>query len=250
MPSRTRWPPRSLTRFPEVDLSQWLPDGVGEQVGERARTVVASVVRDQTRDLLASDGAQTVWDTTLRLSHEQIVATLRGADTAAIQVDGEDRLVLDVTPVWDATRAKLVGIGLPEGLLPEREVEIDLADGASVAALQRAVGLFDVVATWMLPLGLVAAAGCVLVARRRRFAGYWLAAAVGVVAAAHAIAFALAPRLLTLAMGEVGALLRGVVTRTLTPPLWTFGLLAGGCAVVIAALIWTGRRTQPDPEPA
>lgn len=182
----------------------------------------------------------------MRVSHAQIVATLRDSESAAVQVDGEDRLVLDVTPVWDATRTKLTDIGLPQALLPEREVEIDLADGASVASVQRAVALFDAVATWLLPLGLLAAAGCVLVARRRRFAGYWLAAAVGIAAGAHAIAFALAPRLLSATIGEAGALLRGVVTRTLAPPMWTFSALVAGCAVVIAALIWTGRRTERE----
>lgn len=237
-----------VNHLPQAGLTDWLPDAAGQQVGETARAVIGSLVRDQTQTLLSSDGAQTVWDTTLRISHAQITATLTGEASAAVVLDDADRLVLNLTPIWDGVRERLTDIGIPQTLLPERTVTVDLADGTGVAAAQRGVGLFNTVATWLLPAGLIAVAGCVLVARRRRLAGYWLAATIGIISAAQALVFALAPRLLVGALGESGALLRGVVRRALGPSMWTYTLIALLCAAVVGGLIWTARRREDQGE--
>lgn len=246
-----------VDHLPQTDLTRWLPDAAGARVGETAREVIGSVVRDQTQTLLSSDGAQAVWDTSLRVSHAQISATLSGKASAAVVLN-EDRLFLNLTPVWEGVRGRLGEIGIPAALLPERTVTIDLADGAGVAAAQSGVRLLNTVATWLLPIGLLALAGCVVVARRRRFAGYWLAAAIGLISAAQALVFALAPRLLAGALGDSGALLRGVVRRALGPSMWTYAVIALLCVGVVAGLIWeAGRRstgpidqTDGAPEPA
>lgn len=41
-----------VDHLPQTDLTRWLPDAAGARVGETAREVIGSVVRDQTQTLL------------------------------------------------------------------------------------------------------------------------------------------------------------------------------------------------------
>mgnify|MGYP006334041263 FL=1 len=163
---------------PEGTLTQWLPERAGEAVSGAARSVLGSVLRDTTRQVLASDQASAIWTELNAGIHRQLAATLTQDDSAVLVVDEQGRLVVDASPAWAAVRERLVDVGVPDRALPERSVLIPVADGALVTQAQGWTRLLIAVSGWSIVVALIAGLGAILLVKDRWRAGVWLGGGV------------------------------------------------------------------------
>ncbi len=133
-----------------------------------------------------SEAFRTVWIDVNRFGHQQLVAVLTGRTDASVVIDGNNRVLINLEPVVDAVRARLVAAGVPGvDRLPRISTQLDVGRFDDVDTVRRALQWLDRAARWLPLLTL----GCLVAAvwtapRRRRMV---VTAGLGVVAAMAAL---------------------------------------------------------------
>jgi len=129
------------------------------------RSLVGNVVRD----VIASPAFAEVWEQTLRVSHSQLVSTLRGDAGQAFAIGAEGELELHLGPIIDVVKTKLLDDGVAiAGLIPGIDQSIVLVEDASLGGVATAYGLLVGLAGWLPWLALALIATGVLMALHRR----------------------------------------------------------------------------------
>lgn len=210
---------------------------------------VRSSVREATERAISSDAFATVWQESLRLTHRQTIAALRG-DPAALLAITDVGLGLRIDPILQAVRASLSaqGFGLADRI-PASEKTITIARSDQLRLVTVAYGATVAVGTWLSLGVLVLLAGGVVAAERRRRAALWVFGGLGAGAALVLVsvwiggtlaAFSISPALLPTDVLQLfySTIVQGLVTlSTVTLVLASVGALA----------LWL---TVPDPKPA
>jgi len=186
----------------QLNLQQLLPQvvtalekrGLPPRVGDRLSGLsgpitngVRDFVRTQTGKVVQSDAFERLWVNGNRLAHQQLTAVLSGKGTKLLKV-GQGTVSVDLAPVIDAVKQKLVASGLgAANAIPTVHTSFQLFEPGT---LTRAQTMYSVLTTlgWALPvlvlvliaLGIVAARG-----HRRTL----LAAALGVAGAMIVLGF-------------------------------------------------------------
>lgn len=73
---------------------------------------LTSLLGNVVREVVASDAFADVWEQALRVSHTQVVTTLSGDVDAAISIGDAGALELQLGPIVDAVRSRLVADGV------------------------------------------------------------------------------------------------------------------------------------------
>lgn len=138
--------------------------------------------------IVATDAFATVWEESLRTAHASAVIVLEGGDDGVIAIDGDGLMTLEIGPIVDLIRPRLVDAGFAfADAIPEINASIPLAEVPGVATARLAYQSL-VLAGWVIPLlTLALLVGGILLHPRRPdamvTAGVWTFITVGLLAA-------------------------------------------------------------------
>jgi hypothetical protein len=139
---------------------------------------LSSLVNTVTTQFVRSDAFQTLWVVINRTAHEQIDYALTGdlPPGAAVHVDNNGQILLDLSSVVTKVKDKLVAAGLTvASQVPAVGTTIEIANVEGLTHARTAVRKLNTLADWLpwVGLGLIAAGAAV--ARRHRRAVVWSA---------------------------------------------------------------------------
>lgn len=139
-----------------------------------------SLVVNVTDRVITSDAFDNVTTQVLTVSHEQIMALLRGDNSGAIVADDKGTIGIQVGPIVEAVKKQLVdqGIGLAERI-PDVKATIPIGQVEGIVQARVALGALDAAGYWMPVIVLVMLILGVLAARQRARAAVW--AGIGIV---------------------------------------------------------------------
>lgn len=235
-------------------LSGLLPNRPRVAAALRAlqRPAVAGVQSAMNRaafEVVSSEAFATVWETSLRVSHAQLLAALQGDPQAALAIDDKG-IGLQLGPIIAQVRATLIERGFSlASAIPAIERTIVLVPSSELVRVQAGYRLGVAAGAWLPWLALALLAGGVLLARRRTTAliGVGVGVALGTAAALIALAVAevlvLAGVPASVVPGPVMELLFATVTQGLAATLTT--VLVLGVVAALVAWIVQQRRRRP-----
>ncbi len=132
-------------------------------------SAIDSMIDQQVREFIASDAFEDLWVRANTRAQQAMLAVLRGEDTGAVSVQGE-QVVLDVSEVIDEVKARLVDRGLTIAdrvPIPEVDRQIVLVEAPQLKQMQTIYAFSNPLARWLLPVVLALYLGAFLLARRR-----------------------------------------------------------------------------------
>ncbi|MGC5167048.1 hypothetical protein [Luteimicrobium sp. DT211] len=167
-------------------------------------------IGDQVTRFVRSDAFANLWVQANRAAHANVVAVLTGGSGRALTGTADGAVVLDLGPVVDTVKQRLVARGLSfASNIPQVTTTITVFQSSDLAKAQRWTRAFDRLATWLPWIALLVAALAVGVAppgRRRR----------AVVVAASAVALGMIVLGLGITIGR--AVYLGAVPAHVLPP--------------------------------
>ena len=167
-------------------------------------------IGDQVTRFVRSDAFANLWVQANRAAHNNVVAVLTGGSGRALTATADGAVVLNLGPVVDAVKQRLVARGLSfASNIPQVSTTITVFQSNDIAKAQRWTRAFDRIATWLPWIALLLAAAAVGVAPRgsRRRA---------VVIVASAVALAMIVLGLGITIGR--AVYLGAVPSDVLPP--------------------------------
>ncbi len=169
---------------------QQLTDRIGLLETPLQNGVDTLVTRVVTR-FVHSDAFSSIWLQVNRTAQKQLTAILEGDPTTVAQLDDEGNLTLQLGPVIDAVKQKLVDAGLGiAASLPEINPTVAVAQSDSLVQLRHGYQLMKTLGDWLPWIALAFLVAGVLVAPRR--ARMTVAAALAVVVGMLLLAVGLA----------------------------------------------------------
>ncbi|GAA2081808.1 hypothetical protein [Microbacterium hatanonis] len=138
-----------------------------------------SLVRSKVADLVASEGFDTVWTNTLRITHVQLTAALQGDPDALVGLGEDGSIGIQLAPIVDAAKQMLVSDGFTfADRIPSTDRVIVVAQSDALPTIQRGYDIAVVSGAWLPWVALLLIAAGVAVARRRWIALMWAGIAV------------------------------------------------------------------------
>jgi hypothetical protein len=147
---------------------------------------VNSIIEQRTRELVESEQFADVFANVLRLTHSELIATLEGSEDAAVTIDPNGTVDVQLGPIVAAVKERLEarGVGFAS-LIPEVDRSVTIAENTQLARVANAYRILLVVGFWLIYVDLLLFVGAVLLAMRRSVmtvaAGLCLAGVSGVV---------------------------------------------------------------------
>ena len=138
-----------------------------------------SLVRSKVADLVASEGFDTVWTNTLRITHVQLTAALQGDPDALVGLGEDGSIGIQLAPIVDAATQVLVSDGFTfADRIPSTDRVIVVAQSDALPTVQRGYDIAVASGAWLPWVALLLIAAGVAVARRRWIALMWAGIAV------------------------------------------------------------------------
>ncbi|CAM5369245.1 hypothetical protein [Leifsonia shinshuensis] len=156
---------------------------------------IVSLIQTTVGRFVASDAFAQVWQDALRVSHNQLVATMQGNPQAAIAIGKDGSVGIQLGPIIDKVKQQLVDQGITfASRIPTIDKTITVAQNSSIPTLQVFYNLAVVAGAWLpwVSIGLLALG--VIVARRR---------ALALIGAASALAIAMIVVVSAIAIGQI-----------------------------------------------
>ncbi|MFK0401519.1 hypothetical protein ACIQTT_04260 [Microbacterium sp. NPDC090225] len=143
---------------------------------EGIRSLVGAVVER----FVESDAFGEVWASALRISHTQVTGALRNDPDAAVVLDADGTIGLELGPIIDRVSDVLVerGVGIA-GSIPSVERTVVIATSDALPAVHLVYGLITTAAPWLPWVSLLLLAAGVLAAHRRSASALAAAIALG-----------------------------------------------------------------------
>jgi hypothetical protein len=168
---------------------------------------VQNFVRQAADRVVQSDQFEAVWEQANRTAHEQMVAVMQGADGALLQIGDDGQLSVQLAPMIELVKQRLVEAGLSiAGSIPEVNATFTIMQTSQLVEVQNRYAQVVALGTWLPWVALILLAAGVLAANNRMrtliVAGLALAASMLVLGLA-----------LTIARGLYLDALTGVVLR-------------------------------------
>ncbi|PPL19107.1 hypothetical protein [Microterricola pindariensis] len=162
-----------------------LPPRASEALGLLEAPAVAGVknlVSTAVDRLVASDTFAELWAGALRVSHNQLTATLEGDPNAAVTVNGKNELGIQIGPLVEEVKKRLVaqGFGFAANI-PAVQLTVVVATADAFTTVRLVYNLAIAVGSWLPVVALVLLAAGILLARRRVGALVATSIALGVV---------------------------------------------------------------------
>ncbi|MEA5119172.1 MAG: hypothetical protein VB036_16355 [Propionicimonas sp.] len=208
------------------------------------RGVVTSAV-DQ---VVTSSSFADVWRASLRASHATLNATLRG-DPAAVVSLNDDAVALELGPVLQQGRSRLVGQGVPFAhLIPaDAQVFVPLAEVQGLGRLPALYRAVDILGVWLpVASAVLLVAGIAVAGQRLRWL-VWTGAALAVLMALLGAVLAVGRSALQatgVAGGEALDAFYGAAVRQMVVPVTWIGVLA----LLVAVGAWLAGRGRGTPD--
>ncbi|MHA7268795.1 hypothetical protein [Arthrobacter sp. HLT1-20] len=157
---------------------------------------IKSLLRSSVDTFVESDSFAQLWRQSLRLSHSQLVATLRNDPQAVVSAGSDGAIGIALGPIIEGAKAALAGQGWGfAAQIPAVDHTLVLARNDSVPTLQLIYGIAVAAGVWLPWVALVFLAAGVLLARRAALALIWAAAALALGMVVLMAAIALGRRL-------------------------------------------------------
>lgn len=157
-----------------------------------------SLIENGVTRFVESDAFADVWATALRVSHTQIIAVMGDDPDAAITVDAQGSVGIQLAPVIDAAKDALLDQGISlASQIPTVDRTVVLAQVDALPSAQLAYAAIVSLGAWLPWIAILILAAGVVVARRRSRALIW---------AAVALALSMLLTLAALAVGNVASL--------------------------------------------
>ncbi|WP_154796372.1 hypothetical protein [Occultella kanbiaonis] len=168
---------------------------------------VQNFVREAADRVVQSDQFEAVWEQANRTAHEQMVAVMQGADGALLQIGDDGQLSIQLAPMIELVKERLVEAGLGiAASIPQVNASFTIMQTSQLVEVQNRYAQVVALGTWLPWIVLILLAAGVLVANRKMrtlvVAGLALAASMLVLGLA-----------LTIARGLYLDALSGVVLR-------------------------------------
>src|SRR4051794_21032092 len=139
---------------------------------------VQSVVRNGVEDFVASDAFAESWVRALRVSHTQLLATLRNDPQALVVAQQDGTIGIQLGPIVEDVKAALIARGLSiASRIPQVDRTIPIAQSDAIPTVQTGYRTIIALGGWLPWVTLAFLTAGVLVARRRSVA--LLGAAIG-----------------------------------------------------------------------
>lgn len=142
---------------------------------------IEELIRSNVRSFVDSDAFADLWTRLLRTSHVQLLKTMQGSPQAAVTIERDGTIGLQLGPIVSEVKQRLVsqGVSLAERI-PSVDRTIVLTTSSSAPALRTGYALAVGLGAWLpwVALGLLVAG--LVVARRRAVATFWTGIALGV----------------------------------------------------------------------
>ena len=148
-------------------------------------SAVSGLISAAVHRAVTSEAFGTLWTAANRAAHTQLVGILTGEDEGKAITVSDGRVLLNLAPVIEAVKTRLVAAGLTVAQnIPAVGATIEIARLEGVDRAQQVVRWLDTVATWLPWIGLLFFVGAVALARgHRRRTVMWaaLSTAIGLV---------------------------------------------------------------------
>jgi len=145
---------------------------------EPAAQALETVIRDGVTTFVSSDSFTQSWERALRLSHTQLLATLRNDPQALIAAQSDGMIGIQLGPIVEDVKAALLARDLSiAARIPAVDRTIPIAMSDQITTVQTGYRAIVAVGSWLPWAALIFLAAGVLVARRRSVA--LVGAAVG-----------------------------------------------------------------------
>jgi hypothetical protein len=151
--------------------SSALPPKAAAALAGPLQGAVSSLVTNVTTRFVQSSAFETLWVTVNRAAHQQIVYVLTGSRPAdaAIHLNSNGKIVLDLSPIVGQVKQRLVDAGLSvASAVPVVGSTIELADAKGVEHARSLTRQVDRLADFLPWIGLVLVAGGIATARKKR----------------------------------------------------------------------------------
>ena len=189
--------------------------------------------------LVTSEVFPAVWEQTIRVTHDQLNATLRG-EARALGAVADDTIAIQLGPVLDFARGQLAenGLGFVAQFLPEgADVAIPVAEVSGIGQVRALYALAVALGVWLpIVAALLLVVGIAVAPSRRRWA-LGASIALGAVAALLGIALGIG-RSATTAAELLGPDALGVLYDTAVGPLAGTVFALGAIAFVGIVTAW------------
>lgn len=188
---------------------------------------VNALVRTGVTSIVTSDWFPTVWEQTLRLTHSQLMAVLRGDPSAVAQISG-DTVSLQLGPVVSVLRDQLIsgGVTIAQLIPADLDIAIPLGDVEGLGNVKTFYALAVASGIWLPIIAAALLIGGIAVAPRRRGWVMGTSIALGAIAILFAIGLSVG--------GSAVVSLSFLSADALS---FIFGTATGALAVTLAAVI-------------
>ena len=197
--------------------------------------------------IVSSDAFSETWEQTLRISHTQMMATVRGDDTAAVTLS-DGALQLQIGPLVAEAKERLLarGITLAESI-PAVDRSIDLVEGESFEQIRAVVNAVDIAGSWLPWASLVLIVAGVFIARHRQRALIGASVTTAVLMTSVAIALTVAGGILVRTASRSPGVITGVAVQHVydaaTGMMSQMSVAIATLAVAVAVVAWLSGRS-------
>lgn len=163
------------------------------QLSPIASALVNPIVRGQVEIFVESPQFAQIWETSLREIHARTIRLLEGDPNAALQLDDEGLVSLNLGPIVAGVKGDLVAQGIVlANLIPEVDRSVVIISSESFLTLRTVFRVVEFVNYWLsfVVIGLVAVGVVVVTSRLRAIAWTGLGWAVGMGVLGGALFFA------------------------------------------------------------
>ncbi len=143
-----------------------------------AASGIETLIRNGVTSFVTSDAFAQTWERTLRISHTQLLATLRNDPQAILAAQSDGALAIQLGPIIEDAKAALLARNITiASRIPAINKTIPIAQSDQISTIQNAYRVVIAFGSWLPWVVLILLTAGVLVARRRSVALVW--AAVG-----------------------------------------------------------------------
>ena len=202
---------------------------------------IQTVIRNGVTEFVTSETFAQSWERALRLSHTQLLATLRNDPQALIVAQSDGTVGIQLGPIVEDVKAALLARDLSiASRIPPVNRTIPIAQSDQIPAIQTAYLAVVAIGSWLPWVALIFLTAGVLVARRRSVALVWAAAGLGLSMLLLVLGFTIGRNLLLTAVPPA-TVPTGVSTLfydTATAAMKDTAVIGVVLAVAIAVVAW------------
>lgn len=203
---------------------------------------IVTLVRSSVQGFVSSDAFAQVFEQALRVSHQQLVATMQGGRNAALAVASDGSIGVQLAPIITQVRQLLIDQGLTfASAIPSVDYTITIAQDTSLPTVQAFYGLAVGAGAWLPWIALLFLVAGVVVARRRSVALIATAVALAAAMLVVVVAFAVGASVFSASVSPsiMSAAVASTLFATLTQSMLStaVALLVLGIAVAVVGWI-------------